>query len=158
MADNKEKISNLLASNKEAMKPNITELMRNTGLSRNSISKIFREVWANVKIRFVFTDEENKCAEALNLERAFIAIKLVANDIENITSFRSKLFAIDGVCEVLIIEGTEIDFLVKIVTPNSSTFSKLLFELKELDGVKNSDIAYRILRESPKGYSEYMID
>ncbi len=150
--ENEEKIISALLRNESALKPNVAELMRTTGLSRNTIHRAFESVWPTAKVRFVFPNDESR-----DLERALVAIKLVQSKRSFIDSIREKLLQIHGLCEVLVVEGRDTDLIAKLIAQNPTSFSNLLFDIKELDYVESAEVAFRILQECQSGYSEHSI-
>ena len=143
-------VAQAIVANANAVKPNIAEIVRLTGLSRNTAGKSFWNVWANKKMRFFLPDNSE-----INVERALVSAKLSSSDRGTIGATKRQLSHCPNVCEVLVVEGEHVDLLIGLVAKNHSEFSDSLFRIKEIETVHSANVAYRIIEDSKDSFSEY---
>ena len=129
-------ITSAIVNSPEAIKPNISEIARSTGLSRNTIGNAFKRVWESARVRFVISPGVNSTPE-----RAVIAVKLLDNSREAINAAKQVIAKCTNVCEILVVEGTDADLMVKVVAGSVDDFSKSLFDLKEVAFVASANVA-----------------
>lgn len=150
--DNLQKVVRQILENPTALKINASEIERTTGISRSTVSRMAPEILNALRMIYCVTSSSDK-----GVEKAFILVKLHGNSRSQIDGFFQKVKRLNFFFEMLVVEGTNSDLLIKLIAPTPVEFKEALFKLKDCKEVARADIAHRIVDEFFESYSELQI-